>query len=129
MWTSRRREIVCYPNVPTRLFVSYPPRTTGTTVNGITLIGLAAAACTTLAFLPQAVKNWRTKSAGDLSFTTFGLFTVGVLLWLAYGLLIRDLPIILANLVTAVLTSINLVQMVVYRNRAPQDGASGQTSA
>ncbi|GIV59136.1 MAG: sugar transporter SemiSWEET [Rhodothermaceae bacterium] len=82
-----------------------------------TVLGLVAAACTTVAFLPQVVKNWRTKSAGDLSFGMFGLFTIGVVLWLVYGVLIENLPIIAANMVTLVLNVINLVQMVRYRHR------------
>jgi MtN3 and saliva related transmembrane protein len=85
----------------------------------ITLLGLAAATCTTIAFLPQVIKNWRTKSAGDLSFGTFGLFTFGVVLWLIYGGLIQNLPIILSNLVTLALNVANLAQMVWYRAGRP----------
>lgn len=81
----------------------------------ITLLGLLAATCTTVAFVPQAVKTWRTKSAGDLSAGTFVLFWTGVVLWLAYGLLIGDVPIILANVVTLALATTILVQIVRYR--------------
>jgi MtN3 and saliva related transmembrane protein len=84
-------------------------------MDAITLLGLAAATCTTVAFLPQVIKNWRTKSAGDLSFGTFGLFTFGVVLWLVYGALIENLPIIVSNVVTLALNVANLVQMVWYR--------------
>lgn len=66
-------------------------------------IGLTAAACTTFSFLPQAIKTWRTRSAKDLSLGMFLIFVIGVALWLAYGLWLNDLPIILANLVTLVL--------------------------
>jgi MtN3 and saliva related transmembrane protein len=83
----------------------------------ITLLGLVAATCTTVAFLPQVLKNWRTKSAGDLSFGTFGLFTTGVVLWLVYGALIHNLPIIVSNVVTLVLNVANLTQMIWYRRR------------
>lgn len=83
----------------------------------ITLLGLFAATCTTVAFLPQVVKNWRTKSAGDLSFGTFGLFTFGVLMWLTYGLIIQNAPIIFSNVITLVLNVANLAQMVLYRGR------------
>ena len=81
----------------------------------ITVLGLAAATCTTVAFLPQVIKNWRTKSAGDLSFGTFGLFTFGVVLWLVYGGLIENIPIIVSNSVTLALNIANLIQMVWYR--------------
>lgn len=86
-------------------------------MNSLTLLGLAAAACTTVAFLPQVIKNWRTRSAGDLSFWTFGLFTFGLILWLAYGVLTRDVPIIVANVITLALNAVNLLQMVWYRKR------------
>jgi len=86
-------------------------------VDAITVLGLTAAACTTVAFLPQVIKNWQTKSAGDLSFGTFGLFTAGLVLWLAYGISIGNLPIIVSNTVTLVLNAVNLAQMVKYRKR------------
>jgi len=72
-------------------------------MNYITLIGLIAATLTTISFLPQAIKSWKTRSAKDLSLGMFATFCTGVLLWLIYGLLNRDLPIILSNAVTFVL--------------------------
>lgn len=84
-------------------------------MDAVTLLGLVAAGCTTVAFLPQVVKNWRTKSAGDLSFGTFGLFTVGVVLWLVYGVMIGNAPIVVSNVVTLTLNVANLGQMLYYR--------------
>jgi len=69
-----------------------------------TLIGLAAAFCTTAAFLPQVIKTWRTRSTKDISLAMFLVFTSGIFLWLVYGLIIRDLPLIAANGVTFVLS-------------------------
>jgi MtN3 and saliva related transmembrane protein len=89
-------------------------------MDAITLLGLAAATCTTVAFLPQVIKNWRTKSAGDLSFGTFGLFTLGVVLWLVYGALIDNIPIIVSNVVTLALYLANLTQMMWYRPPRPR---------
>ncbi|MCC7043345.1 MAG: SemiSWEET family sugar transporter [Acidobacteria bacterium] len=86
-------------------------------MDAVTMLGLLAATTTTVAFLPQVVKNWKTRSAGDLSFGTFGLFTAGLVLWLVYGLIIGNLPIIVSNTVTLVLNAVNLVQMVKYRRR------------
>lgn len=83
-----------------------------------TSIGLVAAFCTTLAFLPQVIKIWKTKSVGDLSFGTFTVFTFGVAMWLVYGLLIDDMPVIIANVVTLALQSTILFQMVRYRVRS-----------
>jgi MtN3 and saliva related transmembrane protein len=95
-------------------------------VDPVTLLGLAAAACTTAAFLPQVLKNWRTKSVEDLSFGTFGLFSLGVVLWLVYGALVRDVPLIVANVVTLVLTLANLAQMAWYRRPGGQRGGDGR---
>jgi MtN3 and saliva related transmembrane protein len=81
------------------------------------MLGLLAATTTTVAFLPQVIKNWKTRSAGDLSFGTFGLFTAGLVLWLVYGLIIGNLPIIVSNIVTLALNAVNLIQMVKYRKR------------
>ncbi len=69
----------------------------------VTAIGLFAAACTTIAFFPQFWRAWKTKSTKDLSLSTFMIFWIGVLAWLAYGLLINNLPMILANSITILL--------------------------
>ncbi|MCW5753041.1 MAG: SemiSWEET family sugar transporter [Alphaproteobacteria bacterium] len=69
-------------------------------IDGAEGIGLAAASLTTIAFLPQALKVWRSRSAADISLTMFLLFLTGVGLWMAYGLLIGSLPVFLGNLVT-----------------------------
>ena len=70
----------------------------------ITLIGLAAAFCTTIAFLPQVIQTWRTRSTKDLSLPMFSTFTTGIALWLVYGLSVHDIPLIAANGVTFVLS-------------------------
>ena len=66
-------------------------------------IGFIAGVLTTFAFVPQVVKSWRTRSAGDFSMTMLVAFTSGVGLWLVYGIILREPPIILANAVTLVL--------------------------
>lgn len=68
-----------------------------------TLIGLAAALFTTTAFLPQVLRAWRTRSTGDLSYGTFVTYAIGLAMWLTYGLMIRDLPLILSNGTTLLL--------------------------
>ncbi|HRJ31495.1 MAG: SemiSWEET family sugar transporter [Cyclobacteriaceae bacterium] len=78
-------------------------------MNTIQLLGLVAGSCTTAAFIPQVVKTWKSRSAKDLSLGMFSIFCTGVLLWLAYGLLIMDIPVIIANMVTLVLASFLLV--------------------
>lgn len=78
------------------------------------LVGLAAGAMTTSAFMPQALKTWRSKNVRDLSLPTYALFTTGVFCWLAYGLLIGSLPVILTNAVTFILAAAILAMKLRY---------------
>jgi MtN3 and saliva related transmembrane protein len=66
----------------------------------ISALGYAAAFLTTFSFLPQAIQVIKTKNTDALSFTMYSMFTVGVGIWLAYGLLKADYAIVAANLVT-----------------------------
>lgn len=68
----------------------------------IDLLGLVAAVVTTACFLPQALQVIRTRDTRSLSLAMYAMFVVGILLWLAYGLLLGSLPIILANIFTLV---------------------------
>lgn len=78
----------------------------------ITVLGLAAGTLTTIAFLPQVLKTWNSKSAKDLSLVTLITFNTGVFLWLVYGLYLQALPIIMANLVTLILNlAITLIKI------------------
>jgi MtN3 and saliva related transmembrane protein len=69
----------------------------------VTAIGLGAAFCTTIAFLPQAIKTWRTRSTKDISLGMLLIFSLGIALWLVYGLLQHDLRLSAANGITLVL--------------------------
>ncbi|MBP5855818.1 SemiSWEET family sugar transporter [Marivibrio halodurans] len=66
-------------------------------------IGMLAGTCTTVAFLPQVIKTWRTRSTRDISLGMFLVLTTGIVLWLTYGLMIGDLPLVAANAVTFLL--------------------------
>lgn len=85
-------------------------------MNYIQLIGVLAAICTTISFLPQVIKTWKSKSAKDLSLGMFSLFFTGVFLWLIYGLMTENFPIILANGLTLVLSGSLLYFKLVYKN-------------
>lgn len=85
-------------------------------MNLMTLIGLAAGFCTTAAFLPQVIKTWKSKSAKDLSLGMYSIFCTGVLLWLIYGIMISDLPIILANAITLILAVSILFFKLTFKN-------------
>lgn len=74
-------------------------------MNSVQLLGLAAGGLTTAAFLPQVIKTWKSRSAKDLSLGMFSLFCLGVFLWLVYGIIVRDIPVIAANLLTLMLAS------------------------
>ena len=72
------------------------------------VLGLTAAFCTTISFLPQAIKVVKTKNTEALSLLMYSVFTVGVVLWLVYGILREDLAITLANFVTLILALVIL---------------------
>ena len=72
--------------------------TTPTIMNDMTsTIGFLAAVLTTVSFVPQVLKVWRARSATDISLGMYTLFTLGVALWLVYGVLIHSWPIIIAE--------------------------------
>jgi len=79
------------------------------------MLGLMAAVLTTVGFIPQAVKIIRTKNTRDLSLGMYILLTFGVLSWLTYGVLIRDLPVIMANGVTSVFITSILILKIRYK--------------
>ena len=64
------------------------------------LIGYCAATLTTAAFVPQAIKTLRSRDTRAISLWMYAVLTVGVALWLAYGLVLVSWPVILANAVT-----------------------------
>jgi MtN3 and saliva related transmembrane protein len=66
-------------------------------MDAIGILGLAAGTITSITFLPQVIKIWQTKSAKDLSLLMLLLLIVGVLMWLSYGLLVKDAAIIYTN--------------------------------
>jgi MtN3 and saliva related transmembrane protein len=85
------------------------------TAETINFIGLCAGTLTTLSFVPQLVITYRSKSAKDISYGYLLAFTSGIVLWLAYGLLLNAPPVILANAVTLGLLGIILVLKIRYQ--------------
>ena len=69
----------------------------------ISIVGFAAGTLTTISFIPQVHKTWRTRSCDDLSWGMLLAFTTGVVLWLVYGLFLLSEPIIAANAATLAL--------------------------
>jgi MtN3 and saliva related transmembrane protein len=72
-------------------------------------IGAIAATLTTCSFLPQVWRVWRTRHTKDISLLMYALFTLGVALWLAYGILLGAWPIVIANGITLLLAGAVLV--------------------
>jgi len=81
----------------------------------IEIVGLAAGVLTTIAYLPQVRKTWRTKSVKELSLSMYIVMFVGVMLWLTYGILLQSISIILANIVTGALTSTLIYLKLKYK--------------
>ncbi|MBU3917741.1 SemiSWEET transporter [bacterium] len=84
-------------------------------MNTYTIIGLVAATCTTFSFLPQTIKVIKTKQTKDLSLGMYAIFIIGLLLWLIYGILVRDLPLIIANAITLIFAFIILFLKIKYK--------------
>lgn len=84
-------------------------------MNWVTLIGILAGVLTTISFLPQVIKAWKTKRTEDLSLSMYLIFVSGVVLWLIYGIIKADLPIILANSITAMLAGSVLIMKIIYK--------------
>jgi MtN3 and saliva related transmembrane protein len=82
-------------------------------------VGYAAGVCTTLAFLPQAVRVLRTRSVEDISLAMYIVYIAGVAMWLAYGLVLNAGPIVIANAVSLLLAGSILVMKLRFRE-APQ---------
>jgi len=81
-------------------------------------LGFVAAICTTSAFIPQAVKVWRYRTASDISSGMYVILIIGLLLWLAYGVLLGAWPIIIANGVTLLLAGSILVMKFHFEREA-----------
>ena len=79
------------------------------------LVGTLAAVLTTVSFLPQALHTFRTKDVRGISLGMYSAFTLGVALWLVYGLLLGAWPVVIANSVTLALAAAILVMKLRYR--------------
>ncbi len=84
------------------------------------LIGYLAACLTTCSFVPQALHTFRTRDVSGISLGMYSVFTVGIALWLAYGLALAAWPIVVANGITLVLAGAILGMKLRYGNRAPR---------
>lgn len=84
-------------------------------LTAVDLLGFIAGALTTAAFVPQVVKSWRTRDLGGVSLRMYSLFTLGVALWLAYGIAVTSWPVIVCNAITLVLAGLVLALKLRHR--------------
>ena len=85
--------------------------------NYIDLFGFSAALLTTIAFIPQLYKTWKTKSAEDVSLIMLILFITGLICWVIYGLKFHSIPILVANIITFIFNFSILILKITYRKR------------
>ncbi|MCU0470950.1 MAG: SemiSWEET transporter [Arcicella sp.] len=78
-------------------------------------LGYVAGILTTIAFVPQVIQIYKTKSAKDVSLAMFLLFTAGVVMWLIYGIKSNAFPVIAANAITLLLSLVILFFKFKYR--------------
>ena len=76
--------------------------------------GFIAAALTTIAFLPQVIKTWRTKKAEDVSIVMLLMFITGLLFWIVYAIQTNALPVLIANIITFILNVTILTLKLIY---------------
>jgi MtN3 and saliva related transmembrane protein len=88
------------------------------------VLGYAAAFLTTVSFVPQAWRTFRTKDVSGISLKMYSVFTVGVAVWLAYSLALGEPPMIASNAVTLVLACAVLVMKLRYGKKAPRGRAA-----
>lgn len=79
------------------------------------IIGIVAGILSTISFLPQVIKVFKTKQTKDLSLVTFSVLALAIMLWLIYGFLVRQIPIILANAATLVLIILIVIMKLKYK--------------
>lgn len=79
-----------------------------------TIFGSIAATLTTASFIPQVIKTIKTKDTKSISLLMYGIFVIGVAMWLIYGIMLQEIPIIVANVITLILSGTVLVFKMVY---------------
>lgn len=82
-------------------------------MNFTDILGFVAGICVMTSVIPQILKVWRTKKVKDISLLTFSVLTFGVALWVVYGILKNDLPIVITNSISLFLNLI-MVYFIIY---------------
>lgn len=82
------------------------------------ILGYAAATLTTLSFVPQVWRTMRTRDVSGISLRMYSIFTAGIAVWLAYGIVLKETPMILANSISLVLACAVLVMRVKFAGKS-----------
>jgi len=82
-------------------------------MDSIDILGLFAGTCITISTIPQILKVWKTKKVKEISLRMFSILTFGIAVWIVYGILKEDLPIIITNSVSFVLNLV-MVYFIIY---------------
>ena len=96
------------------------------------LLGYLAGTLTTAALVPQVWRTFRTKDVSGISLRMYTIFTIGIAVWLAYGFLLKEMPMLVANSVSLVLACAVLVMKLKYGRRQQaqaRDGAAAPASS
>lgn len=83
----------------------------------IRIIGFIAGTMTTVSFIPQIIKIIKTKQVRDISLVMYIVLTTGISLWLLYGVMIREMPIIAANSIAFILCFFVVIAKIRYKDR------------
>lgn len=86
-------------------------------MTSLDILGLIATCFTTASFVPQVWRTWRTRDVSGISLGTYLILTIGLALWLSYGLLKDDLPLVVANSVMVLLTASITLMKIAFSKR------------
>ena len=79
------------------------------------LIGYAAAFCATVSLIPQVIKIWKERSAKAISITMYLIYSLSLILWLIYGIMINSIPLIIAEIITLILSIAILIMKYLWK--------------
>jgi MtN3 and saliva related transmembrane protein len=85
------------------------------------ILGMTAGCISSITFLPQVIKTWKTKSAADISLLMFTFATVSVIMWLVYGIILQNIPIIFTNSMVLLFSLIMLYFKFRYSGRQERE--------
>jgi MtN3 and saliva related transmembrane protein len=86
-------------------------------MTSLDILGLIATCCSTSSFVPQVWRTWKTRDVSGISLSTYAIITVGLALWLVYGILRNDLPLIVGNSIMVVLTGAIAIMKIKFEKK------------